>query len=171
VHEESCEEAALLMIHAYLGGDRRPLIEPAEADRELLAMKRWQVAHWGAERDLPLARLGELALQYYGHSYQVMPANVEGIQRQLALGRPVMLPVMTHGLGNAHYGARSVYHILVLTGFDATGAIANDAGVKEGRGYRYSWAQVFNAMDQVGRQAPALRQGRVMLVLTSSSSR
>lgn len=169
VHEESCEEAALLMVVAYMKGDRRAVIDPGEADREMLAMKRWQVVHWGAERDLTVAKVGELGFQYYAETYQVLPATVDSIKHQLAIGRPVMLPVMTHGLGNPHYGAKSVYHILVLVGYDAAGAIANDAGIKEGRGYRYSWAQVFNAVDQVATQDAALNQGRVMVVLTPAA--
>jgi hypothetical protein len=166
VHQESCEEASLLEVESFLKGDRRAMIDPSEANRDLLAMKQWQVARWGAERDLSLDRIGQLAQQYYGRNYQELPASVESIKSQLAMGRPVMLPVMTHGLGNPHYGAKSVYHILVLVGFDSGGAIANDVGIREGRGYRYTWGQVFNAVDQVTVQDPAMRQGRVMVVLS-----
>ncbi|MHB8508840.1 MAG: C39 family peptidase [Candidatus Dormibacteria bacterium] len=162
VHEESCEEDALMMYHDFLIGDSRADIPPAEADQQLRALKAWQVQNWGAERDLTIARIGELAAAYWGLHPQVLAATEETIRTAIAGGHPVILPVMTHSLQNPNYGPKTVYHVLVLKGFNAGGVVANDGGVKEGKNWFYAWPVLFGAIDA---QAPVMNQGRVMLVL------
>jgi hypothetical protein len=163
VFENACEEAAVLMYHDYLEGDRRAQVPPAEADAALRAMEQWQVTNWGAERDLSIARTGELAQAYYGYHFQVIPATQEAIRSQVAAGRPVIVPAMTHSLQNPHYGRTTVYHEVLVKGYTGDGVVANDAGVQEGKDWFYSWSVLFGAIDA---QAPKLGQGRVALVLT-----
>lgn len=167
VHEESCEEAAVLMYNYYLmgkgfGGGN--VIPEATADKELRAMRSWQLAHWGKEWDLNLTEVGKLAAEYYGYKYEVTEdITAENIKKAIAGGHPVLVPVMTHGLKNPHYGRNTTYHILVIKGYDASGIITNDAGVKEGRDYRYTWNILWQAIDQ---QTAKMNQGRDMLVIT-----
>jgi hypothetical protein len=163
VFENACEEAALLMYHDYLEGDHRAQIPPAEADPALRAMEKWQVDNWGAERDLTLERTGQFAQAYYGYHYQVITATEEAITSQLAAGHPVIVPVMTHSLQNPHYGRTTVYHEVLIKGYNPDGVVTNDAGVQEGRDWFYSWSVLFGAIDA---QTPKLGQGRVALVLT-----
>ena len=80
-------------------------------------------------------------------------------------GHPVLVPVLTQSLKNPHYSPGNVYHILLIKGYDATGVITNDAGVKEGKDWHYSWDILFSAIDA---QTSKMNQGRVGLVLTSS---
>jgi hypothetical protein len=162
VHEQSCEEAALLMYHDFLEGDRRPDIPPQEADGGLRAMKAWQVSNWGAERDLTLDRIGQLAQQYYGYDYQVSDATQANIEAALAAGHPVVVPVMTHSLLNPNYGPNTVYHVVLIKGFEPGGVVTNDAGVMQGKNWFYSWSVLFSAIDA---QTPRMGQGRMMLVV------
>jgi hypothetical protein len=76
--------------------------------------------------------------------------------------------VMTHGgPGGAalseHYGSGSVYHVIVITGYDAARNLlyTNDAGFVEGHNWTYSWATLSSAIDAQAKRYP---QGRVMLV-------
>ncbi|HEV3231598.1 MAG TPA: C39 family peptidase [Candidatus Dormibacteraeota bacterium] len=162
VHEESCEEAALLMYHDFLEGDARAQIPPADADQQLRALKAWQVTNWGAERDLDLEHIGQLAQQYYGYTYQVSPATQANIQAAVAAGHPVVVPVMTHSLMNSNYGPKTVYHVVLIKGYAPGGVVTNDAGIKEGKDWFYSWPVLFSAIDA---QTPKMGQGRLMLVL------
>jgi hypothetical protein len=164
VHEESCEEAALLMYHDFLGGDKRTDIPPAEADAALRALKTWQVQNWGSEVDLSLDRTGQLAKAYWGYHYQVFPATIDSIKQAVAAGHPVVVPVMTHSLQNPHYGPKTVYHEVLIKGYDARGVIANDAGVMQGKNWYYSWDIIFAAIDA---QTPKMNQGRLALVVTT----
>jgi hypothetical protein len=162
VHEESCEEAALLMYQKYLAGSRVDIAAP-DADAELRAMKAWQVKNWGAEGDISMQKIGELAQLYYGRSFRLIPnITEEQIKKEVAAGRPVMVPVMTQSLKNSHYSPGNVYHILLIKGYDATGVITNDPGVKEGKDWHYDWAILWSAVDA---QNSKMGQGRTGLVL------
>jgi hypothetical protein len=164
VHEESCEEAALLMYHDFLAGQKTD-IDPATADQQIRAMKAWQVTNWGAERDLTIEKVGELAKDYYGHNYTVTQnLTQDDIKKQIIAGHPLLVPVMTQSLQNPHYSPGNVYHILLIKGYDATGVITNDAGIKEGKDWHYSWGILWSAIDA---QTPKMGQGRVGLIITN----
>jgi len=162
-HQESCEEAALLMYHGFIEGDQRADIPPAEADQGLRAMKAWQVTNWGREADLTIDRTGQLAQQYYSYHYQVITVTPDSVKQAIAAGHPVVVPVMTHALQNPHYGPMSVYHEVVIKGYTQTGVVTNDAGVQEGRDWFYSWSILNSAIDA---QTPRMSQGRLGLILT-----
>lgn len=151
IHEESCEEAALLMYHYFLTGKafgNKNIIPAQTADREMRAMKTWQIRNYKNEPDLSIKALGKFARQYYGHEYKVTEnITAESIKKAIAGGNPVLVPVMTHSLRNPHYGAHTTYHILVITGYDKTGVITNDAGVKEGQNWHYTWKILWQAID------------------------
>jgi len=70
---------------------------------------------------------------------------------------------MTHSLQNNMYGPVSVYHVLLIKGYDATGVITNDAGVGNGVDHHYDWAVLWQAIDA---QTAKMNQGRDMLYLT-----
>jgi hypothetical protein len=95
------------------------------------------------------------------------PADDEQIKRYLAAGWPVVVPVMTHGAPGGqkldpHYGATSVYHVIVLIGYNESGQlISNDAGIFEGQYLAYSWPRLSAAVDV---QAQKFSQGRKLLV-------
>ncbi len=165
VHEESCEEAASFMVHEHLAGikysDNR--IPDATVDPIYRTMKTWQVAHYGSEPDLTMEALGKFNKEYYGFSYKTAAADETSIKTALAGGNPVVVPVMTHSLQNSMYGPVSVYHVLLIKGFDATGVITNDAGVGNGADHHYDWAILWQAIDA---QTSKMNQGRVMLTIS-----
>jgi hypothetical protein len=164
VHEESCEEAAVLMYHHYLLGEGAGVLEQYQVDADLRKLRAWQITNWGPEKDLDLSWVGKLASGYYGYSYKVKEdIKAEDIKREISEGRPVLVPVMTHSLLNPHYGRENTYHILVITGYDAAGVTTNDAGIKEGQDYRYTWDVLFGAIDA---QTSKMGQGRDLLVIT-----
>lgn len=168
VHDESCEEAALLMYHYFLKGQNtfegKTEIPPQLVHDEEVKMKNWQVTTYGKEPDLTIDAWGKFAQAYYGYKYQVF-SNItkEDIQEQIAKGSPVVVPVMTHSLDNPHYGAEDSYHVVVLKGYKEDGVIANDPGIKQGENYFYAWEILFKAMDA---QSATMKQGRMMATLS-----
>lgn len=167
VHDESCEEAALLMYHYFLEGQNtfsgNTAIPPQTAHDEEIKMKNWQVQNYGKEPDLTISALGKFAKEYYGYNFQTFEnISKEDIKREIAKGNPVIVPVITHALGNPHYGAEPSYHVVVIKGYNADGVITNDPGVKQGENYFYTWDIIFKAIDA---QTPKMSQGRVMSVL------
>lgn len=166
VHEESCEEAAIYMYRGYLEGIQYPggRIPDAEADSVFRAMKTWQVKSYGSEPDLTMTALGAFAQSYYGYKPVVeKDITAENIKKAVSDGHPVIVPVMTHSLQNTMYGPVSVYHVLLIKGYDANGVITNDAGVGNGVNKHYTWDILWQAIDA---QTVKMGQGREMLYLT-----
>lgn len=169
-NQHDCEEASLVMADRYLRGDHSgALIAPETAEAAIRRMTPWKTAV-----DLTDAELGEMAKEHLGWDYRIYPATRDGIMQQLALGRPVIVGVRTHGLGNPNYPgyrthyeepAWSVSHYLVVTGYDASSVILNDPGITRGHGYHITFAQLFYAIADLDRAYPSLNQGQIMLVL------
>ena len=166
VHEESCEEAAIYMYKGFLDKTAYPSnrIPDKEADSVFRTMKTWQVSHYGKEPDLTMTALGTFASSYYGYTPTVKKSiTADTIKEAVSNGHPVIVPVMTHSLENSMYGPISVYHVLLIKGYDATGVITNDAGVGNGVNKHYSWEVLWQAIDA---QTAKMNQGREMLYLT-----
>lgn len=165
IHDESCEEAAALMYHYFLTPKYRNMvtIDLDIADKEIRAMKSWQVKNYGKEPDLSIIALGKFNKSYYGHSYTVFDKiGIADIKREIAKGNPVIVPVMTHSLENPNYGPENSYHVLMIKGYDKGGVITNDAGITQGRNRYYSWKVLFGAIDA---QESKMHQGRIMLIV------
>lgn len=173
-HQESCEEATLAMVAAFWSGARQDTIDPHAADKTINDLVAWQVKNWGSEDDLTDVRLGELAKAYYGYRYSVLPISETDIERQLVAGRPVVLGVTTHGLGNPNYPhyqdhklqlPYDVSHFLAIVGYDSQGFILNDPGITLGHGYHVTYTQLLFAIDDLDAKYPKLNEGHVMLVI------
>lgn len=159
VHEESCEEAAVAMYEDFLLG-KKDDIPAAEADKRFREMKTWQTKNYGHEPDLSMEALGKFANSYYGQNYRIIEGiTAEKIKEEVVSGRPVIVPVMTHSLKNPHYNTEDSYHVLLIKGYDQTGVLANDAGIRQGKNWHYSWEILFSAID-----AQKIDSGRVGLV-------
>jgi hypothetical protein len=166
IHENSCEEAAILMYHYFLDKLSVPgtVIPAQNANIELTKMVDWQKSHYGREKDLTLTETGQLAKDYYGYNFEVKKnITADDIKLAISEGHLVVVPVMTQSLQNSHYSAGNVYHELLIKGYDSTGVITNDAGVKEGENWHYTWEILWNAIDA---QTPKLKQGRDLLIFT-----
>ncbi len=165
-HENYCEAAALLMVSDYYKGDGRDRIPPAEADSGMGGIVSVERRDFPGVMDLPLTSVGTVGTQLFGLKPTVSPVDLDQIERSLAAGRPVIVPVMTHGAGGAKiapfYGAVNVYHVIVITGYDTAKGLlyTNDAGFIQGQNYAYTWATLSSAIDA---QTQKLTQGRVML--------
>jgi len=111
IHEESCEEAAVLMVHDYLEGIKYSgtLIDKATANSAMIIMKNWQVANYGKEPDLTVSAIGQFAKDYYGYSYVYKESITSGdIKIAITEGYPFIFPVITHALQNPTYGVLPV---------------------------------------------------------------
>ncbi|MGB9681321.1 MAG: C39 family peptidase [Minisyncoccia bacterium] len=161
VHEDSCEEAAILMNYAYL---QKMDLNPEYADQEILKMRQWQKDHYGREKDLTCMEAARFVHDYYGYKNSKVFNNItiQDVKREIAKDNLVIVPVMTHSLLNPHYGPRNVYHFILIKGYNTEGVITNDAGIKEGENYFYPWEVIFSAIDA---QKEITGEGRTMLVI------
>jgi hypothetical protein len=164
-YEEYCEAAALLMVGQYFRGDTRDRIPAGEANASMGAIVGTERRDFPGMLDLPLTNIGAVGTQMFSLKPTIAPADPNVIERNLAQGRPVIIPVMTHGANgqkiSPHYNEGNVYHVIVLTGYDVPKGVfyANDAGFIQGQNWAYQWSTLSAAID-----AQAAKQGRVMLV-------
>jgi hypothetical protein len=171
-HEEYCEAAAVLMVGQYFKGDTRATIPASEADSTMARMVSYERQSFPGTLDLPLFDVGSVGTQFYSLAPTVVPVDLDVIKRNLAEGRPVIVPVMTHGSAGQKiapfYGATNVYHVIVLTGYDSARGLlyTNDAGFMQGQNYAYTWPTLSSAIDA---QSTHLTQGRVMLIFKPSA--
>lgn len=174
--QNDCEEASLAMVDRYLRGDHSGAqIDPQTAEAAINRITPWKQA-LGLTDD----QLGQMAKEHLGWDYRIFPATVYNIELQLSLGRPVIVGVRTHGLGNSDYpgyvnhheqAGWSVAHYLVVAGYDSSGkVILNDPGITRGHGYRITFDQLFFAIDDLDGAYPAFDQGRIFLVLAPDAS-
>jgi hypothetical protein len=166
-HEEYCEAAAVLMVGRYFRGDKYPgdRIPPADADSAMSQIVAYERKTWPGVLDLSLDKVGQTGTEFYQLQPTIAPATLDNVKKALAEGRPVIIPVMTHGAPGGNkiapfYSAGNVYHVIVLTGYDAQKVYSNDAGISQGQNYGYSWDVLTAAMQA---QQAKLGQGSVML--------
>lgn len=168
-HEEYCEAAAVFMVGQYFRGDSRDRVPPPEADASMAQLVAFERKTFPGVLDLPLTAMGGVGAQFYNLDATVVPVDLDLIEHSLAAGRPVIVPVMTHGANGQriapNYGALNVYHVIVLTGYDTAKGVlyTNDAGFMQGQNYAYSWTTLSAAIDA---QAKRYAQGRVMLIFS-----
>jgi hypothetical protein len=169
--QHTCEEANLVQVDRYLRGDHSgSLIDPRTADAAIN-----QVSRWKPTLDMTPANVGQMAKQYMGWAYEVIPADRINIKTQLALGRPVIVGVRTHGLGNSNYpGYRnhyeqtgwSVAHYVTVVGYQPGDIlILNDPGLTRGFHVHIKFDQLVYAIQDLDAAYPQLNAGLVVLVL------
>ena len=145
-HEEYCEAAAALMVGRYYQNQKYPgdRIPPADADAAMGQIVAYERQSWPGVLDLSLARVALVAQHFYNLDATIGPATLAGVKRAIASGQPVLIPVMTHGgPGGARiaapYGSVSVYHVMVITGYDSQKLYTNDPGFVQGQNWAYTW--------------------------------
>jgi hypothetical protein len=149
VHEDTCEEAAIYMIHRFYEGDSAGKIEVNVAEAELLKIVEFEKALFGFFESTTAAQISVLAEQMYGYEYVETVENptIEDLKTHIAAGRPVIVPTAGRMLGNPNFtGEGPLYHALVLKGYTETTFVTNDPGTRLGADYQYDFETVMNAM-------------------------
>lgn len=180
--EDYCEASAVYMVGQYFKGDYRANLPPGEAKPALDHIVGWERSTFPGTLNLSLEQMTQVGTQFYGLKGQVVPIDLQVIERTLASGLPVIIPVMTHGGPGGSkiyptYQGENVYHVLVLVGYDATQGplmYTNDAGLREGKALPYQWstlmtavdAQAHTTRDDSGSAVP--QQGASMLIFSAA---
>lgn len=168
-YQEACEEASLLMVQAYYQGGRPDRLDPEEAKARLLALIEWQASRRDASIvDITAQEALEDAQMYWPDlgGRVVSVKTGDDLRRELAAGRPVILPAYGKSLANPHFrNGGPLYHMLVVTGYLADGRfITNDPGTRFGKDFLYTEANLLASIRDWNGGDVANGQ-RVMLVL------
>ncbi len=169
LHNEACEEAAVIIVEQYLKGDRRSKIPAAEADEKIRAQVQWQISRLGVHKDLTAAEIVKyLAKEYLERSQaQVHDFSVDNIKQELSKGKPVIVPAAGRLLGNPYFKRPGpVYHMVVIVGYDSKYFITNDPGTRRGYKFKYTFDRIQYAVhDWAGSEGNIETGQRVYITL------
>jgi len=150
LHEESCEEAALLQAYNY---EKNQTVTKQEANKIILDMIDWQEKNFGGHFDLKSEKMKEFISSYYelpeGAVVLTQNAKIEDIKKSITNNHPVIVPVTAKILKNPYYPYPG-YHMLLVTGFTEDRIITNDNGTKHGEDFSYDIDSFRAAMEDAG---------------------
>jgi hypothetical protein len=165
IHEDTCEEAALLMVHRFY--EDKPFEDAQTADNELLALVDFQNEQYGDFKSTSAEETAELIKDFYHYKRVDVVYNItiNDIKQQVAQGRPVILLSAGRELGNPNFTQPGpLYHALVVKGWTETQIITNDPGTRKGHDYVYDPDVLINATHDWNNGDPA-NGLKVMIVM------
>lgn len=133
--QNACEEAAVLMIDAYVRGYG---LSSLSAKDELLRMVQWEEGQnmYISLNAVEVKKIFTDYLHYKKTVKVITNPTVEQIKQLLNEGKPVL--ALAHGktLGNKYYSNGGPdYHALVIRGYTKDSFITNDPGVNRGANF------------------------------------
>lgn len=143
---ESCEEASALMVHFYWQGKT---FTKQRAKEELQAVIDFENAYFGYYKDTTAEETAEFMREMWGYErvnvrYDV---SIEAIKKEIAQGRPVILPAAGRSLGNPNFrDPGPLYHMVVARGWTTDTIITNDPGTRNGENYQYDPDVLYDAI-------------------------
>lgn len=169
IFQDACEEASLIMAHAWVSGG---VLTAAGVTAEIRTLAALQKKVFGHSVDTSIQDTAWLLEAHFGIMTDSVRADVtiEDIREALAAHELVIVPTDGRLLKNPNFTSPGpTRHMLVIVGYDmVTGEfIVNDPGTRRGEGYRYPEAVLYEAILDypTGEHVEATSTDKVMLVV------
>lgn len=148
-YQDACEEASILMAHAWSVGVGN--ISKNDAEEEMEKMFDMEKEMFGENViDTSAQDTARLYETYFGQSVSVREnVTMEDLYEILSHDKIIIAPTNGKALGNPNFtDGGPDRHMLVIIGFDREKGefITNDPGTRLGRGYKYKDSTLFNAI-------------------------
>lgn len=140
VHEQTCEEAAVLMAGWYANGKRGGKIDAGVAEDELQRLIIWEKQRFGYFEDTTAKETAQILTDFYGVKNVTVrdDVSITSIKKELANGNLVIVLAAGRELQNPYFKQPGpIYHALTIIGYDRNEFITNDPGTRRGQGFRY----------------------------------
>ncbi|MBI4994423.1 C39 family peptidase [Candidatus Peregrinibacteria bacterium] len=147
-YQEACEEAAAIMVHYYYEGKE---LTPKIMDEEILKLIEWENKTFGYYEDATAEEIARIMREYFGHKNVAVryEFTIEDIKKEIAQGRPVILPAAGRLLNNPNFRQPGpIYHALVAKGYTNEKIITNDPGTRKGKNFLYDPKVLMNALHE-----------------------
>jgi hypothetical protein len=172
--EAGCEEASMIMAWHWLkGGITGDKIDPQQALNELQDLFKFEQGHYGNSIDTSAADTAKTWKDYYhvGKASVQYDITNDDIIAELAKGNLVLIPANGQALNNPNFKVPGpLTHMLVIRGYDDASQeyITNDPGTRNGKGYKYAYSTLFNAIRDypTGDHVPFTDGKKAMLVIS-----
>lgn len=169
IHEETCEEAAIVMVYAWLNNLQ---LTPDFAETEMLKLADWQKNNLGYFENTSAKDTAKIASEVYGLNYRLIynPSS-EDVKQEIAGGNLVLMGMAGKKLANPFFKPPGpAYHMLLIRGFDAKGFFVNDPGTRRGNNFFYTYENVFEAAhDWSGSEETLLDSPPVAIVFSKAN--
>lgn len=167
-HEETCEEAAVLMIYGFYNGVKKYLHQEIEESYQKTI--EWEKKNFGYFEDTTVEETAEILSDFYSFKnvkvyYDI---TVDDIKKAVAEGRPVILPTAGKILPNPYFrNGGPLYHMLVVKGYTQDGRfITNDPGTNTlGENLTYRYADLYRAIHDWRPDREILKGRKAMIVI------
>lgn len=147
VHNETCEEAAALMV--YFAVNEIPLPSKEEQEEYLQQLIVWQNEKFGDYKDTTAAQTALMMREKLNMDNVSIVENptFKDIARILQSGALIIAPTSGKELFNPNFkNGGPKYHMVVVRGYDEKYIFTNDPGTRNGKNYAYTHDVFFNAL-------------------------
>ena len=169
IHEETCEEAAIVMAYVWLSNLQ---LTPDFAETEMLKLVEWQKNNLGYFENTSAKDTAKTASEVYGLKYRLInnPSS-EDVKREIADGNLVLMGMAGKKLANPFFKPPGpAYHMLLIRGFDAKGFFVNDPGTRRGNNFFYTYENLMGAAhDWDGSEETLLDSPPVAIVFSRNN--
>lgn len=165
-HEETCEEASILMVMEFYRGETAKTLDTQFAEDEYKKMTDLETS-LGYGLSITAAETVDLIQKYSEFSAEVLDnPTIEDLKAHLAKGEPIIVPAAGRKLGNPFFtGEGPIYHMLVIRGYTKDGKfITNDPGTRHGQNYSYDQNVFMNAIGDWNNGDPEHGAKRVIII-------
>lgn len=170
--QDGCEEAAVAMAMAWVGGEKN--ISKKDWRLRILILSGFENKKYGEYRDVALRDVVAWLFNDY-FNYRKVEIKAVGktgdILGELEKGKVVLTPMDGRALKNPNFtGAGPERHMILIKGYDyqTKEFITNDPGTRNGENYRYSEKIIFGAIRnyKTGHKLPFGPLKREMIVVS-----
>ncbi len=148
-YKEGCEEAVIIMIEAYLRGNRAAELDGETVKARIDRAVVWQQTNFGGHYDIALSRIAKLAEADFGLKTRLVEgATLADLKNEIQAGHPVIIPADGQALKNPYFQTPGPpYHVFVMIGYDDRQGeiITNENGTRRGAKFRYSYSRLAEA--------------------------
>ncbi len=194
LHEESCEEASLIMLKYYndrkvenpaFAGQESGLskIPKAEAEKEIQKLIKYQIEKYGDYFDTDAKTTKGIGEDFYRlkNLKIIEKFTIQDLKKELAQGNIILVPTAGRELGNPNFTPPGpLYHNLVIIGYDdkqtvdsaghkAQGVfITNDPGTRRGQNYKYDQQVLYKAIHDFPGDVDKILEGEKRAIVLIS---
>lgn len=150
LQQDGCEESSVLM--AMLWARNQKLENSQEYKDAILAISQWEQIEYGIAKDTSAKDTVERIFKGYFKHTKVETKTItkyQEIVEVLSKGSLVIIPANGQIIGSPYYTPPGPErHMIVIKGYDQKTSefITNDPGTRHGKGYRYNFQQLYNAI-------------------------
>jgi hypothetical protein len=169
LHEEACEEAALLIGHYYLSG--KESVSPKDAEKDIQELSAYTKTVYPKKDDANLEELKRVAQNKFGYTDWKITENpkTSDIQKEVAEGNGVIMPLAGREINNPNFKRPGpLFHMLIVSGYDNKKGvfITQDPGTRKGKNYEYKFNVLIEALHDFPGKKEDIKKGvpRILIV-------